>query len=247
MAARELIAAHAEGNKDTAALTLEKPFAGGKDAVELAGSLTTIFAVLILLLVIVTVFYERRWGKPPLLSPLRFTSLCVFPLLIFFFGSFATLEGSKRTGFCHSCHSAMDLYVDDMRNTESTTLAAVHYNKRLIQTEECYSCHSDYGVWGTAEAKARGLVHLYYWFTNAATARGEEQIALYGSYQNSLCLFCHAGSQSFLASGREVHRKFADALLEKKANGAPVMSCMTCHGPAHPKLADKKNKQTNAS
>ena len=247
MAVRELIAAHGEGNRETAVLTLEKPFEGGTDAVELAGSLTTILSVLLLLLVLVTVFCERRRGRPSLFGPLRFTSLCVFPLLILFFGSFATLEGSKRTGFCHSCHSAMDLYVDDMWDKESTTLAAVHYNKRLIQTEECYSCHSDYGVWGTAEAKARGLVHLYYWFTNAATARGEEQITLYGSYQNSLCLHCHAGSQSFLASGRQVHRKFADALLEKKADGTPVMSCVTCHGPAHPKLSDKKNTQTNAS
>jgi cytochrome c-type protein NapC len=136
----------------------------------------------------------------------------------------------------------MDLYVSDMKDRGSTTLAAIHYTKRQIQTDECYSCHADYGVWGTAEAKGRGLIHLYHWFTSSATARGEEQIKLYGSYQNSLCLYCHAGSQSFLESGRQVHRKFADALLEKKADGAPVMACGKCHGPAHPKLADKKSQ-----
>ncbi|PYV85093.1 MAG: hypothetical protein DMG05_23420 [Acidobacteria bacterium] len=228
-------------------LTLEKPFEGRGGAVEWAGSLTTALGVLILIIIIFTAFFERRHLRPSIVSSLRFTSLCVLPLLILFLGSFSTLEGSKRTEFCHSCHSAMDLYVDDMQDKESTTLAAMHYKKRLIQTDECYSCHADYGVWGTADAKGRGLIHLYYWVTNSATARGEQQIKLYSSYQNSLCLYCHSGSQSFLESGKQVHRKFADALLGKKANtGAPIMACGTCHGPAHPKLADKKSQQSNA-
>jgi hypothetical protein len=247
MATLELAAAHAEESRGTTALTLDKPFEGRGGAVEWASSLTTVLGLLILVIIIFTALFEKRHLRPSLVSSLRFTGLCVLPILVLFLGGFATLEGSKRTGFCHSCHSAMDLYVDDMRDKDSTTLAAIHYNKRLIQTEECYSCHADYGVWGTAEAKGRGLIHLYYWFTNSATARGEEQIKLYGSYQNSLCLYCHSGSQSFLESGRQVHRKFADALLEKKTDGAPVMACGTCHGPAHPKLADKKTKDKNAS
>jgi nitrate/TMAO reductase-like tetraheme cytochrome c subunit len=135
----------------------------------------------------------------------------------------------------------MDLYVSDMRDTSSTTLAAVHYNNRLIPREECYSCHADYSIWGTTEAKMRGLFHLYHWFANSPTARGEEQITLYKSYQNSLCLYCHAGSQRFLESGQRAHLKFADALLGTNAQtGAPLMPCGTCHGPAHPKLADRR-------
>ncbi len=227
-------------------LTLEKPFEGRGGAVEWAGSLTTALGILILIIIIVTAFFERRHLRPSIVSSLRFTGLCVLPLLIVFLGSFTTLEGSKRTEFCHSCHTAMDLYVDDMRDKQSTTLAAMHYNKRLIQTDECYSCHVDYGVWGTAEAKGRALIDMYYWFTNSATAKGEEQIKLYGSYQNSLCLYCHSGSQSFLESGKQVHKKFADALVGKKVGtGAPIMACGICHGPAHPKLADKKSPQRN--
>ncbi len=236
-----------EQSSASVALTLEKPFEGRGGAVEWAGSLTTALGILILLFLMLTILFERRHVRPSIVSSLRFTSLCVLPLLILFLGSFTTLEGSKRTEFCHSCHSAMDLYVDDLRDKQSTTLAALHYNKRLIQTDECYSCHADYGMWGTAEAKGRGLLHLYYWLTNSATARGEQQIKLYGSYQNSLCLYCYSGSQSFLESGKQVHRKFADALLGKKADtGAPRMACSICHGPAHPKLADKKSQQSNA-
>lgn len=230
-----------EDDSATQALTLDKPFEGRGGAVEWAGSLTTALSILVLIGIVATVIFERRRLRPSIISSLRFASLCVLPLLILFLGSFSTLEGSKKTGFCHSCHSAMNLYVDDMRDKQSTTLAAVHYNKRLIQTDECYSCHADYGVWGTAEARGRGLIHLYYWLMNSATARGEEQIKLYGPYQNSLCLYCHAGSQSFLESGRGVHVKFVDALLGKKPEtGAPIMGCGKCHGPAHPKLADKK-------
>ena len=246
MAVFGLDAAYAQDSRETAELILEKPFEGRGGAVELAGSLTTALGILILIIIIFTTLFERRLLRPSIISSLRFTSLCVLPIFVLLFGSFATLEGSKRTEFCHSCHSAMDLYVDDMRDRESKTLAAIHYNKRQIQTNECYSCHADYGVWGTAEAKGRGLIHLYYWLTDSATARGEEQIRLYGSYQNSLCLYCHSGSQSFLESGRRVHRKFADALLEKKADGAPIMACGKCHGPAHPKLADKKSKARDA-
>jgi len=236
-----------EDNPTSQALTLDKPFEGRGGAVEWAGSLTTALSLLVLIGIVATVILERRRLRPSAISSLRFASLCVLPLLILFLGSFTTLEGSKRTGFCHSCHSAMDLYVDDMRDKQSTTLAAIHYNKRLIQTDECYSCHADYGLWGTAEAKGRGLSHLYYWLTDSATARGEEQITLYSPYQNSLCLYCHVGSQSFLASGRGVHVKFAEALLGKKpATGAPIMGCDKCHGPAHPKLADKKSQQSSA-
>ncbi|MEW6299016.1 MAG: NapC/NirT family cytochrome c [Thermodesulfobacteriota bacterium] len=233
--------AAAEGEKGSALLTLEKPFVGRGDAVDWAGSLTLILSASILIITLLVAILERRRGRPALISSLRFTGLCVLPVLILFLGSFTTLEGAKRTEFCHSCHSAMDLYVSDMRDTSSTTLAAVHYNNRLIPREECYSCHADYSIWGTTEAKMRGLFHLYHWFANSPTARGEEQITLYKSYQNSLCLYCHAGSQRFLESGQRAHLKFADALLGTNAQtGAPLMPCGTCHGPAHPKLADRR-------
>ena len=232
---------------ELSALTLEKPFEGRGDVVDWAGSLTTAIGILILISIILTALLERQHVRPSIVSSLRFTSLGVLPILVLLLGGFVTLEGSKSTDFCHSCHTAMDLYVSDMQDTQSTTLAAIHYKKRQIQTNECYSCHADYGLWGAAEAKGRGLLHLYYWFMNSATARGEEQIKLYSSYQNSQCLYCHAGSQSFLEVARQVHTKFADALLKTKADGAPVLGCMKCHGPAHPTLTDKKDTARNAT
>ena len=138
---------------------------------------------------------------------------------------------------------AWDLYVDDMKNKKSETLAALHYNNRYIQENQCYRCHSDYGVWGTVEARGRGLSHLYHWVTNSATARGEGQIKLYGTYQNSLCLSCHSGSQKFLEAQVEevkIHKAIAKELLGKDSDtGAPTMSCLICHSPAHPALEIK--------
>ena len=231
----------AEASTQATALALEKPFEGKGGFVDWAETITIILALLIVGLILFTRIF-RRHLTPPRVTLLYFASLCALPLGMMSFGSFATFEGSKRDEFCHSCHSAMDLYVDDMRDKESKTLAAVHYNNRYIQEEHCYSCHADYGVAGTAEAKFRGLKHLYYWVTNSATARGTEQIRTYGSYKNDLCLNCHAGSQTFLKADGGTHRAIALDLVGKDPHsGESTMSCLFCHGPAHLALANKKN------
>ena len=233
--------AYAQTSQETAEIILEKPFVGRGSAVDWATSITTSIGILILVIVIFTVIFERRRLTPSITNLLRFTGLCVLPIFMMFFGSFATFEGSKEVEFCHSCHTAMDPYVDDMRNKESKTLASLHYNNRYIQVEHCYQCHADYGVWGTIQAKATGLRHLYYWVTNADTARGKKQIKLYGSYRNDLCLHCHAGSQKFLKAEGGLHRDMAaDFLVKDTKTGEPKTSCLDCHGPAHPALADKK-------
>jgi len=235
-------AALAQPSMEATELTLEQPFVGKGSAADWATSITTYVGILILAIVIFTVIFERRRFTPSTLNLLRFTGLCVLPIFMMFFGSFATFEGSKNVEFCHSCHTAMDPYVDDMRNKDSKTLASLHYNNRYIQVEQCYQCHADYGVWGTIKAKATGLRHLYYWITNAPTARGEKEIKLYGSYQNDLCLHCHAGSQRFLNAEDGLHRDMAaDFLVKDPKTGETKTSCLDCHGPAHPRRADKMN------
>jgi nitrate/TMAO reductase-like tetraheme cytochrome c subunit len=246
--------AYAQTSAETTALqTLETPFEGSGSAADWAGSITVTLAILILVAVIFSALARRRL-TPTIVGSLSFVGLCVLPLLMMALGGFATFEGAKTVEFCHSCHTAMDLYVSDMRNRESTTLAAVHNNNRYFQEAQCYHCHSDYGVWGTAKAKARGLQHLYYWVTNSATARGEKQIQYYGSFPNELCLHCHAGSQRFLRAEDGVHTDMADNLVgsAKEAVGfrrdvaSATTSCLDCHGPAHPALADKKKTEKNA-
>lgn len=227
---------------ETTGLSIKEPFKGRGSFVDWAEWTTAALAILIVLIVLFTLLFGRRQSNPLHINFLRFVGLCALPVFLLVVGTFANFEGSKRVEFCHSCHTAMDLYVDDMRDPASNTLAARHYKNRYIQEEQCYHCHADYGVNGAIGAKSRGLIHLYYWVKKSATAQGKEQIQLYGYYDNKLCLYCHAGGHAFLSIND--HLDFQNELMEIDAQtGAPGMSCMACHEPAHLSLQDKRSVQ----
>jgi cytochrome c nitrite reductase small subunit len=227
---------------------LESPLQRSGDFADLGVTVTTALALLVLAIVAVTgVFGERRLGQT-IASSLGFLGLCVLPIFMMLFGAFTTVERSKSIEFCHSCHSAMNPYVQDMRDPKSTTLAAVHYNQRWIPEQECYRCHADYGVWGSADAKLRGFAHLYHWLLASPTALGEKQIHTYRPYQNQICLSCHAGGMGFVESAQGVHLMIASNLVDRDPKtGNDITSCLVCHGPAHPKLEEWKHKQQRPS
>jgi len=225
---------------------LEQPLQRSGDFADVGGVVASTLAVVVLVLVVGTAVVGERRLSPVVASGLGFLGLCVLPLFMMLFGAFTTVERSKSVAFCHSCHSAMDMYVSDMRDPKSDTLAAAHYGQRWIPQHECYRCHADYGVWGSADAKLRGFAHLYHWLLRSPTAVGERQIRVYRPYRNQICLDCHAGGASFVASGRGVHLAIATNLVETDPEtGADVTSCLTCHGPAHPAL--EKWKSAKAS
>jgi len=215
---------------------LEQPFQRSGDFAELGVVVTTALAIAVLVLVVGAALGERRMS-PTAASALGVLGLFVLPVFMMLVGAFTTVERSKSVEFCHSCHSAMSPYVSDMQYAASTSLAAVHYKQRWIAQNECYRCHADYGVWGSADAKLRGFAHLYHWLAGSPTALGEEQIRTYRRYRKQFCLDCHAGGADFLSSGRSVHLMIARNLVERDPDtGAEVTSCMTCHSPAHPSL-----------
>jgi len=219
---------------------------GGAD--EWAASIATGLSLSIVTLVVLAVILDRRRPRPAALGVARVLGLFALPLFLLPMSNFATLETSKRVEFCQSCHTAMDPYVTDMKDPSSSTLAAVHYTNRYIGEGECYQCHADYGVFGTAQAKLKGLQHMYHWVTRSETARGERQIALYQPYRNQLCLHCHAGSKRFLAAKDGVHLGMReDFFRHDQETGAVYVSCLDCHKPAHPTLADWKEKHAETS
>ena len=87
---------------------------------------------------------------------------------------------------CGDCH-AMESHVADLRNPASESLAAVHYKNRYIQTDQCYTCHSDYGMFGTVSAKLEGLGHVYH----NTTGNYPKPIKIKNPYSNLRCLSCH--------------------------------------------------------
>jgi trimethylamine-N-oxide reductase (cytochrome c), cytochrome c-type subunit TorC len=239
--------APAAGGPHAAVAGIEQPFHGGGTAVDWAVRTTTVLALAMIAAALASLVLGRRERRSSVLGVVRILGLFACPLFLFPLGNFATFETSKRVEFCETCHTAMDPYVQDMRSPESRTLAARHFANRYIQNDQCFACHADYGLFGEAKAKVRGLRHVYYWITDTPEARGEEQIHHYGPYQNSLCLTCHAGSKRFLEAKNGVHRDVAGELAARDpATGKPVRACLQCHGPAHPTLAQWKVRGTAA-
>jgi hypothetical protein len=134
------------------------------------------------------------------------------------------IDGSKPVEFCDSCH-VMNPYVVDLKNPDSELLAAQHYQFRWIADHQCYTCHSDYGLFGDAGAKLAGMRHFWHYYV----AGWEEPIKVRGTYDNQRCLFCHGPVVAY----REVteHKDHADAIARSEK------SCIggSCHVSPHPK------------
>lgn len=146
----------------------------------------------------------------------------LLPVITSSAGGVLVIQRSQRVGLCNSCHLAMKPYVDDMKNPHSQSLAALHYNNRYIADDQCYSCHTSYGMFGTVQAKAQGVFDVYKYYTHSFTM----PLKMRNSYPNNDCLKCHAGSAKFLAS----HKKDREAMFSDE------VSCMQCHeddNPAH--------------
>src|SRR5690242_11510448 len=120
----------------------------------------------------------------------------------------------------------MDPWVRDLHDPNSTNLAAIHFQNRFILEDQCYTCHTDYGLTGPLRAKLTGMVHLFKYETGTYTT----PIALYQPYDFGNCLHCHGESKRY----REKHADALDAL----ADGS--MSCTDCHDHIHPEQEAKK-------
>ena len=119
----------------------------------------------------------------------------LFPVLSVSFGNLLVFERAEKVEFCASCHITMQVYVDDMIDAESESLAAVHYKNQYIPTNQCYDCHTSYGMFGTVEAKISGMIDTYRYYTNTYTL----PIEMRAPYPNGDCLKCHAKSVKWQA------------------------------------------------
>jgi cytochrome c-type protein NapC len=157
---------------------------------------------------------------------LAFLVLFLLPLLCMAMGVSSEFERSKSTSFCLSCHvmesHGRSLYVDD-----TTYLAAAHFqNHRVPADEACYTCHTNYAMFGSIRAKLNGLHHVYIQYFGKA----HDPIVLYEPYNNRECLHCHLGARSFEEGA--VHTADPDLLPAVKAN---KISCLSsgCHDVVH--------------
>jgi cytochrome c nitrite reductase small subunit len=154
-----------------------------------------------------------------------FVAVGLVPTMVAFFSFVHGLESSSTVEACGFCH-VMKPYVEDLRDAKSDTLAATHAKNRYIRDRHCYTCHSDYGLAGTAKAKLGGLGHVVRYTTGAYTL----PLEIADPYPNVRCLGCHAGAPKFVNA-----RGHPKAMMPVLMDGST--RCLVCHKPAHPKAA----------
>jgi len=147
--------------------------------------------------------------------------LAMLPVVVIFFGYTKGLAGMESVRACGGCH-VMTPFVADLQNPASEALAAVHFKNRYIRENQCYTCHSDYGMLGTVSAKIDGVRHIAHYIAGTYAL----PIKIRHPYSNVRCLGCHGESQKFLKSPGHPPEVRPQLL----SNEVP---CLTCHAPAH--------------
>ena len=146
--------------------------------------------------------------------------VAIIPIAASGLGTVLVFERAEKVEFCASCHLTMQTFVDDLKNSKSESLAAVHYKNRYIADDQCYVCHTSYGIFGTVEAKKEGFIDVYKYFTHTFKL----PVRLRHPYRNDDCLKCHAGSVKW----QEIHGEFKDGIF------AGDLHCMDCHAEKNP-------------
>jgi cytochrome c-type protein NapC len=159
---------------------------------------------------------------------LAFLALFILPGMALGMGFESHMERAQTTEFCLSCHVMEDygrsLYVDD-----PSYLPAAHFqNNRIPRDHACYTCHTDYTMFGGVHSKLRGVRHLYVQYLGTVPA--PDKIALYTPYNNRECLHCHDGARKFEEASP--HHKTPELMGEIKSNAKSCVAAK-CHDIVH--------------
>ena len=153
-------------------------------------------------------------------------ALLVLPATAVLLANYHTFEGVHEVRACASCHVMLPM-VNDMQDPASETLAALHYKNRWIADNQCYHCHSDYGLGGSLEAKMTGFRHL----ARYTTRTYQEPITSRVKFDQNNCLHCHEQAPKWVAV--EAH---TEALQDLSTN---KITCVECHAAPHPTAAQR--------
>jgi cytochrome c-type protein NapC len=155
---------------------------------------------------------------------LAFLSLFILPILAALMGASAHVEHSKSTKFCLSCHE-MEQYGKSLHIDDQEFIPASHYqNIRVPRDAACYTCHTDYTMFGGFKSKLRGLNHVYVHYLGTVP----KKIELYTPYNNRECLHCHAGARTFEEGATHTSE---EGQIAKMKSGE--LSCLSCHNMVH--------------
>jgi nitrate/TMAO reductase-like tetraheme cytochrome c subunit len=174
--------------------------------------------------VLLVLFLLRRgpWHGTPAAKWTLLVGLLVLPGMTMISGNVVGFHNTKQS--CSQCHT-MDPWVADMKDPQSKTMAANHYRNRWINEDQCYTCHTGYGLAGNVNAKLSGLSHvIHYYFTGVP-----DEIRIKRPIPAATCLHCHEGTPKYLKVDQHV-----DAEMQPKIVSGEL-SCFECHEAPHPR------------
>ncbi len=183
-------------------------------------------AMIVILSAIIALLGLMSGSSTPLLAHrtgrwLLLFGLAVIPLVLTGLSFSVGMHESSRTSFCMGCHE-MEPYAKSLFADNPLSLSAMHYQKRLVDRDTtCFSCHTDYAMFGNAKAKLNGLRHVWVHYFRTVP----EHIELYQPYPNYNCLHCHDDARNFLE--KPVH------LEQRAALQSGEVRCVSCHTVAH--------------
>lgn len=194
------------------------------------GSLTIILLILLAVGVLILMAFSldrltETWrGRLILL-----VGLLVFPGLVWLGTTVEAVHKSSSTEFCMSCHE-MHAFGQTLMIDDTEVVAANHFQGNLVPRDSaCYTCHTNYALFGDLRAKMTGLKHM--WVHYLGTVPAAEEMETYVDYPNANCLSCHRGARSF---EEESKHDSTDAPKGEIVSGE--VSCMSsgCHDLVHP-------------
>jgi hypothetical protein len=167
----------------------------------------------------------------------------VLPLMTAANGNIAGFNATKQRTFCGSCH-VMTPYSDDSEDPNSMSLASRHARNDMFGNQNCYTCHADYGMYGTITTKIGGLRHVYEYtlnYRNMPVKQFLEEIEIRKPYPNSTCIHCHS-------TQNPAWSKVGDHVSTTDRVRAGTLSCASegCHGYAHPFSKEAKQQAAKA-
>jgi cytochrome c-type protein NapC len=156
----------------------------------------------------------------------------VMPIGLIQVGISKSINETKKMEFCTSCHE-MQVYGLSLHVDDPEYLPAVHYQNGLVpRVTTCYTCHTDYTLYGDVSAKFNGLKHMWIHFFGDIPAPGE--FKTYTPYPNDNCLQCHKGARRFEKKSSHTTKGVTLEMLYSNQKSCVSSGC-------HDKIHDIKN------
>ena len=189
-------------------------------------STTALIALLVIisLMLATAVAWRAAHMRAPVDQVLTFGALILLPGFAMWASFTQHMASSETTRFCLSCH-VMHNYGKSLYINDPSFIPAKHFQNHWVpQNKACFTCHTDYTMFGDYRAKLRGLRHVYVEYFGKVPS--PNKIKLYTPYNNRECLHCHAGARNFEEA--KGHHKKPGMMAAIQANR---LSCLNsnCH------------------